>query len=239
MRSCAITVSANFRASADLAGSSIGMKISDTRNSGLPTWSLKMRSCSATSAPLMSALAPSSSRSTRVQPSCTRTWSISVRIATPWPRRLAPSAPFGMPLRCSISPMASAISRSLTPIRRRCTSCSRNRSSTSCLATCGRSRVSTSGVTGSPVLSANSRPRLLTSPLVTTSPFTTATICPALPSSGAATPGCATAGITCRRGCAPALPVASNTATAIASFRSNINILTGIRCGSRQTGRPS
>ena len=119
---------------------------------------------------------PSSSRSTCVQPSCTRTWSIRVRSATPWSPSLRFRVPGCMPLRDSMPLMASAICLSLMITLRRCSSCRRRRSSISCLVTCGRSRASTSGVNGSPVDSANSRALACTSASLTMSPLTTATI---------------------------------------------------------------
>ena len=76
--SCLITVCAKDSASWSCFGSSTGMKISLMSYSACPTSRLSASSRCLMSRLEMRARSPSASRSTWVQPSCTRIWSISV-----------------------------------------------------------------------------------------------------------------------------------------------------------------
>ncbi len=176
---------ANRSASAPFFGSSTGTKISLIWYSGWPASRLSASCRCRMSAEVIRDRSPSCSRSTPVQDSCTRIWSISVVRATPSFASRSRRALDGMLLRFSMSEMASAIRDTGTLMWRCWISCMRRRSSISCRVICGRSRFSTSGFSARPVDRVNRCSRSSTSRRVTIWPFTTATISscdgPALP----------------------------------------------------------
>ena len=152
------------------------MKISPSRNSGCPICCATSFCCSATSVSETLIRFSTTWRNICDHASCALIWSISVRVLTPSDDSFARSAPGCRLLRVSISLIAAAIWASWMTILRRCASCTRSRSSTSCRRICGRSRSITSGDSGNPVEIANSRARLAISASLMTSPLTTAAI---------------------------------------------------------------
>ena len=118
-RSWPTTSSTKRRTSASAAGSSSGMKISETRNSGWPARALALRTASCTSASVGSAFGPSCWRISRAQPIWVRIWSYSTRGATPIWASCSLSEPGARLLRFSSSLTASATSASVTGRRRR------------------------------------------------------------------------------------------------------------------------